>query len=238
VFEPGKDWLVIVKSGIKHKQEGRIMMYKRIFQAVFLALVLLLGSPGHVFASEVQWQIDWLDNGTLQEEVRISGANIIPADPTWKQSQEGSKLVLQREIPNWSTYQDIQDGLPLQVKEKNYIFFRQTYIGLSSKHTEGLFGQIGDADRFELSIKVPGFIVATSADQREESLAQWSFPNSSALLTETKLLQVITMDGFLLGIGIFFLGLAIIGIMFFRRLKKAERIIDEEYGVPKANIDN
>lgn len=212
-------------------------MYKHIFQAVFLALVLLLGSPGYVSASEVKWQIEWLDNGTLQEQVSISGADIVPADPTWVQSREGTQLILQRAIPNWSAYQAIQDRLPLQVTEKNHILYRQTYIGVSAEHPEGLFSQISGADRFDLSVKVPGFIVATSADQKTEFLAQWSLPNSSALLTKTELLNVITMDGFLLGMGVFLLGLLIIGIMYFRRLRKANRIITEEYGVPKSNTE-
>lgn len=212
-------------------------MYKHIFQAVFLALVLLLGSPGYVSASEVKWQIEWLDNGTLQEQVSISGADIVPADPTWVQSREGTQLILQRAIPNWSAYQAIQDRLPLQVTEKNHILYRQTYIGVSAEHPEGLFDQISGADRFDLSVKVPGFIVATSADQKTEFVAQWSLPNSSALLTKTELLNVITMDGFLLGMGVFLLGLLIIGIMYFRRLRKANRIITEEYGVPKSNTE-
>lgn len=200
-----------------------------------LTLIFIGTLTNGASASDIQWQIRWMDNGTLQEQVRVLEPDIIPEDSSWQRSKEGDQFVLRREVKNWSSYQELQHRLPLQVKQKNYIVFKQVEVGIDNGQSKELFQQLKGSKSLDLTLNVPGIIIGNSADNADESNATWAFSDSAELLQETSLLKVITVDGLILGIEILVAGLLIILIKFFRRLKKVDQIIEEEYSLTKIN---
>ena len=80
---------------------------------IFVVLVGQMIGPRTAIAADIDWQIRWQDNGTLQEEIQISGRDIIPADSDWQVSQEGDRYILRREVENWQKLRkQCQDRLP------------------------------------------------------------------------------------------------------------------------------
>jgi len=210
-------------------------MRKHFLPIIMLTLIFIGTLTNGASASDIQWQIRWMDNGTLQEQVRVLEPDIIPEDSSWQRSKEGDQFVLRREVKNWSSYQELQYRLPLQVKQKNYIVFKQVEVGIDNGQSKELFQQLKGSKSLDLTLYVPGIIIGNSADNADESNATWAFSDSAELLQETSLLKVITVDGLILGIEILVAGLLIILIKFFRRLKKVDQIIEEEYSLTKIN---
>jgi hypothetical protein len=186
--------------------------------------------PRVVVASDVDWRIHWQEDGILHEEVKIMGPDIVASDHDWDIRREGNQNLLQREV-KWSSYQESQDRLPLQIKQNNYIVFKLTQIDISG-NAGGMYSHLIGLDGFELTIVTPGIIISTyGGNQINESSSKWVFSNSTELLEENRVLKFIMIDGFLLGIVILFFGLLVIVIKFIRHLKNAERIIEEEYSL-------
>jgi hypothetical protein len=131
-------------------------------------------------------------------------------------------------VKNWSIYQESKDRLPIKIVQKNYIVFKQNHIDIS-EDAGGLFAQLNGLTGFHLTMVIPGFILGSYGDRISESSSNWFFSSSAELLKENRLLKFITVDGLLLGIGIFSLGLLIIVSQFIRRMKRVERIIEQEY---------
>ena len=207
-----------------------MIMSKHFRLCIIMALVFLVILPRVVVASDVEWQIRWQEDGILQEEVKITGRDIVPRDHDWNIRTEGNRYILQREVKNWSSYRESQDRLPLQIRQSNYIVFKQTEIDISDE-AGGLFAQLNGLNGFHLTMDVPGIIIGSYGDRLSETSSNWVFSSSAELFKETRLLRFITVDGLLLGIVIFFLGLLVIVIQFLRRMKKVERIIEEEYSL-------
>ncbi len=209
-----------------------MIMNKYIRPCIILALVFLVVLPRVVVASDVEWQLLWQENGILQEEVKITGRDIVPRDHDWNISREGNRYLLTREVKNWSSYQESQDRLPIKIRQSNYIVFKQTEIDIS-EDAGGLFAQLNDLNGFHLTMVVPGIITGRYGDRISESSSNWAFSSNAELLNEKRILKFITVDGLLLGIGILFLGLLVIVIKFMKHLKKVDRIIEEEYSLTK-----
>jgi len=204
---------------------------KKIFcPGIIFILILMTILPGMATAGDASWQIRWRDDGSLQEEVRISGHDIVPEDTNWQSNREGDQYIFQREVKDWATYQGLKDRLPVEAVQNNYVIFKQAEVKTSDTHAEGLFVQLSPSDTLHLTLIVPGIITGSSANVIEESQASWVFIGGEQLGQQTGLIKFITVDGLLLGIGILFLGLLGVGIQFIIRLKKVNSIIEEEYG--------
>lgn len=211
---------------------------RRSFYLIGICLLVMAFLPKGALASGTEWQIICQENGSLQEVVRISGREILPGDTNWKQSQEGQQQIFYREVQNWETYQELKDKLPVTVRQSNYIFYTQTKIQIDTQQVGGLFEQIRGLNGFNLNIKVPGYIMLSSADRIDNSLATWVRPDSAELLKETMIIKIINIDGLLLGIGIFIMVLLIIVKVFMNHMKKVEEIIEEEYSLEKVENAN
>jgi len=201
--------------------------------SIIFALILMIILPGVATASDASWQLHWRDDGSLQEEVRISDHDIVPEDTNWQRNREGDQYIFQREVKNWSIYQELKDRLPVEVQQNNYIIFKQAEIKTSGLQVGGLFGELSPTDNLHLTLIVPGIITGSSANLVEESRASWVFIGGEQLVQQTGLIKFVTVDGLLLGIGILFLGLLGVVVHFVIRLKRVNRIIEEEYGGAK-----
>ncbi len=206
---------------------------RKSFCLIVMCLLVMAFLPKGALASGTEWQIICKENGSLQEVVRISGRDIFPGDTNWQQSQEGHQQIFYREVQNWETYQELKDKLPITVRQKNYIVYKKTELKISNQPVGGLFEQLDGLPGFNLHIEVPGFIMGSSADRTDVSLATWVMSDSAELLKETMIIKIINIDGLLLGIGIFIMGLLIIVKKFMNQIKKVEEIIEEEYSLEK-----
>lgn len=213
---------------------------KKYFCAISILVVLALPLiwPRAAAAADIEWQLHWLDNNKVQEEIQTSAQNFITTDTNWNVSQEGDKHILRREVDNWQSYEAMTDKLPLQVQQKNYLLYKKTEIKPNSEAATGLFQQLSNEDNLILTITVPGFIMGGSGEKIGESSAQWIFPNHADLLQRQEIMTVITMDGLLLGVVVVLLGMLFVAIRFFIGLRKVERIIASEYALTKINEDN
>lgn len=184
-------------------------------------------------ASQVKWQIKWMEDGQLMEEVRVPAeSKLTPTDQVWEHSQEDSEQVFRRDIPNWISYQNHKDRLPFIIEEKKNILYSYTVIKVDPQSSKDWFQQISESNDLELTMQVPGLVLASSADKRDDLKATWTFSPGAEILNDGLILKIVRIDGLVLGIGIVALGLIIGGIIFFRRLKKAEQIIADYYAIP------
>lgn len=197
----------------------------------FLLLSILI-MPGSVLAADIVWQLQWQDNGTLQEEVQIQGRQITDVDPSWKVRQEGEILILSREVADWSSYQTLPDSLPLEVKQRNYLVGRLLDINIAPPPSGNLWEQLQGLAGFHFNLSVPGYIKAAATQQWTESQATWELPDARIWMQPGSLARVITVDGFLLAVVIILLAVLGIGLAFRRQMKKADQIIYEEYIAP------
>jgi hypothetical protein len=76
-------------------------------------------------------------------------------------------------------------------------------------------------------------VFGSSADEQDPPTAVWHFNQGNDLYGKNLLMNVVHIDGLLMGVTIVGLGLIIGGTLFFRRLRKVDEIIAEEYGLPK-----
>jgi len=215
------------------------MIMRKHFYAIpiFIVLFMLMMCPRAAVAGDFEWKIRWQDNGVLQEEIQISGRQIITADTNWNVSQEGDRYILRREVENWQSYAEMKDRLPLQVQSKNYLVYKKIEIVTGLETATGLFQQINDADKINLNITVPGFLIVGFGEKIDESSARWTL-NHAELLQHQKMMTVITANGLLLSIGILFLGLLYVAVKFIKQLRKVDQIIAEEYSLTKINSDH
>lgn len=213
---------------------------KKYFCAISILVVLALPliCSRAAAAADIEWQLHWLDNNKVQEEIQTSAQNLITTDTNWSVSQEGDKHILRREVDNWQSYEAMTDKLPLQVQQKNYYLYKKTEIKPNSETATGLFQQISNEDNLILTITVPGFIMGGSGARIGESGAQWILPNHAQLPQSQAMMTVITMDGLLLGVVIVLLGMLFVAIRFFVRLRRVERIIESEYSVKRIKGDD
>lgn len=202
---------------------------RRYLLLIIFSLVFLFALPFTGVASETVWQIEWQGNNMI-EKITVFGLPAINADSQWEVTPNGERYSMQREVENWSNYQTLNDRLPIHILQKNFFVGQQIEIIIEPAAPQGLFEQLMETDEFNLIIKAPGFVTATSGEKIDDASYSWNRANFPRL-TEATLLKVITVDGLLLGIIIIGIGLSVIYINFFRHMKKVDKIIAEEYSV-------
>ncbi len=207
-------------------------MRKHLLYFTCLILVLFWVMPCQA-ASPVKWQLQWMETGELVEEVRIPiEITDAPTDQAWQRTQVGNEWIYQRDINGWSDYQSYNDGLPILVSENKNILYSLTEITSDTQSSPGGFEQVAGSRELQLIIEVPGLILTSTADQRNDLLSSWSFARGSDLAGEGILLKVVRVDGLVMGIGIVAIGMILAVVIFYRRLRRAEQIIAETYAIP------
>lgn len=184
-------------------------------------------------AGSIKWQLNWMETGDLREEVRVPvQITEAPTDKTWSHAQEGNEWIFQRDIKGWSSYQSHKDGLPFLITENKNILYSLTEIKADLESDQDWFEKIAGTNELKLTIEVPGLILTSTADQRNDLISSWIFPRGTDLAGEGVLLKVVRIDGLMMGIGIVAIGLFLAVFIFYRRVKSAEAIIAENYAIP------
>jgi hypothetical protein len=210
---------------------------KKYFPVLLIVFgLLLLSCPSSLAAGETAWTIKWNSNGSLDEKINISGHNVVVVDKEWNSSRSGQELVLTRHIKNWQEYSKLNDRLPLEIKEKNFLLLKSSSLTMQEETLPGcLYEQFSNLADARLSIEVSGIIRDTTADRSINSTATWNLGNSTALPLIN--LQAIVFDGVILGISFFVLCFTIIFIIYLNHIRKVNQLITQEYSLEKAAED-
>ena len=205
---------------------------------VLLALFLcLFFSP--VALAAANWQVDWKENGALQEKVVVSGQDLNNVESSWQRTASGNEIVFNRSVENWEAYNKLTDKLPVQASVKNLFFCNIiTLTALPEIETNSLYSSLDQSQTLRLEMNVPGIILDSSTSQRNENIVYWDIKNPGNSFDQGFTFQAIMVDGLGLGITILLIGAVILGIIFAARMRKVNRIIDETYSLDNIVIDN
>ncbi|HPT68712.1 MAG TPA: hypothetical protein PKW50_01095 [Syntrophomonas sp.] len=212
---------------------------KKHIPVVFLALFLcLFFSP--VALAAANWQVDWKENGALQEKVVVSGQDLNNVDSSWQRTATGNEIVFNRSVENWEAYNKLTDKLPVQATVKNLFFCNIiTLTALPQiQNNNTLYSSFDQSQTLRLEMNVPGIILDSSTSQRNGNIVYWDIKNPGNSFDQGFTFQTIMVDGLGLGITILLIGAVILAIIFAARMRKVNRIIDETYSLDNIVIDD
>lgn len=206
---------------------------------VILSLLLLLFCSQPALASQAEWQINWQESGVLQETVTVTDLTIQNSEPGWQKSTSGNQTSFTRTVDSWAEYNQLQDKLPLTAADKNYIILNATHLTALDQAAAGtLYAALSGVDSMKLTINVPGMILDSSVEPADKQRVEWAVNNPGQPFANSFSLNVLNLDGFMLGIAILTLG--VIGLFFFfiGRMRKVNRLIDETYSLDNVVIED
>ena len=215
-----------------------IRMRKHI-PIVVLSLFMCLLFSRAVLASGTDWQINWQEDGSLQEQVNVTGQELHNVDAGWQTSSTGSEVILSRNIENWEVYNNLADKLPLQAKVNNYLCCNIiTLTALPEVQKDTLYSSLDPYQAVRLKMNVPGIILDSSAVGKDNNTIHWIIKSPGENLGQDFIIRAIMIDGFGLGITILILGVIFLAIFFIARMRKVNRIIDETYSLDNIIIED
>jgi len=188
--------------------------------------------PGVALAYDAQWQMEWLDDGSIREQVTIPDPDFSAYDSSWSSAQSSGNTVLTREVKNWQAYEQLAQRLPVKVKHTNYIILSVTQINPDLTKSAFLFESF---DNSIIRIKVPGIISETSGTAVDDYTVQ--FGSSREFVGRQGVMKVVVLDGFMLGIVIVSVGLIVVLLLFGMRMRKIDRLIADEYSLEKVVLE-
>lgn len=203
-----------------------------------LCLLILFAYCTAAAAADVEWQIKWHEDGSLQEEVLVSGAHSVPTGSGWEISSRDNKQLLKRELKEAKTYNQQEDRLPIIVETSNYIIFQKTRINAEATKNPNLIFEAIKAEKMIFTMSVPAVIRNSTADKVDTSRATWNFEQADQILNASPMVEFITVDGFLLGISILIVGIIMVCILFVNRMHRVDRIIEELYSLENITLDD
>lgn len=213
------------------------MLMKKNFPFILVTvIILLLLQALPAMAAQVQWQLIWRDNNTLGETVTINQKDFRVDDPSWRLVEKGDQMVYERNIDNWQAYQQLNDRLPLAAKTENYVLWRTTGFQASKLDSPaaGMYAQVSEMGDANIIMRVPGIIASSSGRQLNEDQVEFSLASLERQTDSKDILQVVNLDGLLIGLILFILGFLVIMVVFVTRIRKVNRLIAEEYSMERA----
>lgn len=213
-------------------------MRKHIPAILFALFLCLYFSPAAM--ATVNWQIDWQENGALQEKVVVNGQDMNDnVDASWQKNVSGNDIVFSRSVESWEFYNKLADKLPVQARVKNLFFCNIiTLNALPEIQNNTLYSSIAPGQTLQLEMNVPGIILDSSTPQKGKNMVYWEIDNPGNGLGQNFIFQTIMVDGLGLGITILVIGTIILGIVFATRMRKVSRIIDETYSLDNIVIED
>jgi hypothetical protein len=216
---------------------GMIEMKKHIPTVLLTLFLCLFFSPTALAAAN--WQIDWQENGALQEKVVVSGQDLNNVDSSWQKNASSNEIVLSRSVESWEAYNKIADKLPVQAMVRNLFFCNIiTLTALPEIQNNTLYSSLDQSQTLRLEMNVPGIILDSSTAQKEKDMVYWEIKNPGNGFGQDFVFQTIMVDGLGLGITILVIGAIILGIFFVARMRKVSRIIDETYSLDNIVIED
>ncbi|NLW91044.1 MAG: hypothetical protein GXY34_05535 [Syntrophomonadaceae bacterium] len=210
---------------------------RRNFPILLLLVAFVLFTvTGSLAAAEVpSWELTLRDDGRIAERVTLSVGTSYEADE-WNNLQSSDPLVLERVVNDWPAYMEFKDRLPLQMLQKNYIIWQDVEINKNSAvSSTGAAAAVLSQDNSKIIFRVPGIINAHAGNQVTEEQVEVSALEARKLADGQAFIQATTFDGLMMGIVLFVLGFLVVGIVFMNRIRKVNRLIEEEYSLERAH---
>ena len=202
---------------------------------LMVVIALFIGIESLYAADVPGWQLNLRDDGSLQETITLT-ANPQISGAGWKFQQQGDNWIGERTAKNWQVYQAQSERIPLEVETKNYLIWQNIIIkkdNVNRPTAEMLAPLLADKNS-TISFRVPGIIQESSGKQIGEDRVEFNLTAFMAISDGKTLLHVTTFDGLVMGITLFVLGFLVVVIIFMNRIRKVNRLIDEEYSLEKA----
>jgi len=202
---------------------------------LLMVAVILLAVTGPLAAAEVpSWQLTLRDDGTIAERVTLP-AGISCKTDEWNVISGNEGLAAERTVKDWSAYMKLNDRLPLQIDKKNYILWQDVEIKNNmAAEPEGVAEAVLGIDASKIQFRIPGIMNANAGTQTAEDQVEVTVADMNGLANGTALLQVTTFNGLMLGIVLFVLGFLVVVIVFMNRIRKVNKLIDDEYSLERA----
>jgi hypothetical protein len=220
------------------ERKGMLMLTRKKMVGLWLLLLFFLITPQVAAASDVNWQITWEDNNTLNEKVTFHDSQLSREAPGWQYSKSGNAVILDRKVKNWAAYEKLQDKLPVHVAVKDYVLIKIiTFTTTPSKaRANTVIDKVSKQGTVNLEISVPGLIRGGSADKVEGVTAFWHLKNINDLGSQNTMLRVATFDGLVLGIVMAVVGLFIIFLVFLINIRRTHKYIEQEYSLTNLQL--
>lgn len=209
-----------------------------------LLLLSLFIFPAPVTAQQVDWNLIWQDDGTIEETVRVmgKGEDLSVDEQDWKviRTSGSNQVILTREVDDWAAYSRQTDRLPIRAETRDYIILQITRI--KTEHpvppSAGLYRQVAELSEARLSIQVPGIVREHSAYGVENSQkAIWKLNRLDHLTGEDLVVKAVVFDGLLLAVLLVGGAVLIIGWVFLRSIRRVNQLIEEEYSLENVQLD-
>ncbi|MGE5389908.1 MAG: hypothetical protein ACM3PE_02480 [Deltaproteobacteria bacterium] len=213
-----------------------MLMRKNFPILLLLVAIILFTSAGPLTAAQAPaWQLTVRDDGTIAERVTLAAGSELKSTE-WQITSADGQLTAERTTKNWPAYMKLKDRLPLQFEKKNYILWQDIDIKKNSAITlQGLAATVLADNNSKISLRVPGVVNQSAGTQLAEDQAELTGSVIGQLGDGASLLQATTFNGLMLGIILFVLGFLVVVIVFMNRIRKVNRMIEEEYSLEKAH---
>lgn len=212
------------------------MLMKKNFPILplMVAIILLVAASPLAAAQSPTWQLTLRDDGTIAERVTLTAGGEVQS-PEWKLSSADGLLIAERTTKNWSAYMKLKDRLPLQFEKKNYILWQNIDFKKNNEVTPIALTAVVLADSgSKITLRVPGIVNQSAGTQLAEDQAELTGLAVSHLSDGSSMLQAITFDGLMLGIILFIVGFLVVVIVFIKRIRNVNKLIEEEYSLERA----
>lgn len=211
--------------------------------AAFLIMILVVAAwPAHAIGADITWTMKWQSNQVLIETVSGDDLSILEKSYGWQEAS-GTPGVMTRTTQDWTTYDSLQQRLPLQTREKNYFLFKTIRLQPDSPvQSNSTLQQLFQKHNGSIVIEVPGFIKDYTATEVKPTAdgftATWKVDAGSG--PETIILGITAIILNVLPIVITSLAVAwlIIWILFRRQVKRMNQLIEEEYSLDNLGTDH
>lgn len=213
-----------------------MLMRKNFPILLLLTAVVLLATAGPLLAAEAPlWQLTLRDDGTITEKVTVPAAADLKPDG-WKVVTADGQLVAQRTVKDWASYTQLTDRLPLQIDKQNRLIWQDVEIDKqgSQASAAGLAATVLANDQSRIMFTVPGFIDQNVGNQLDADQVEVTALELNKLADGQSVLQMTILNGLMLGISLFVLGFLVVVIVFMNRIRRVNRMIEEEYSLEKA----
>ncbi len=205
------------------------------FPLMSLIICLVLGVTAvPVLGADAEWELQWRENGTLIETVMLPSRLAVAPIEGWQTRQQVAHTVFRRETKGWEQYQQLTDRLPLVAQTQNLVFFSTTRFKVEEyQPAEGVYTLLRNYPNVDVIVEVPGTIEHSQGALTEENIAHWGLDELLRQGNTATVLQVFTMDGFLVGLVLFLLGFIAVLTFYITRVRKVRKLIEEEYSLEK-----
>jgi len=186
---------------------------------IMIGLIYILWSPLAALAdNQVGYSLIWRDDGVIQEAI-----------------VDEQNITIKKEVQDWEAYATLPEKLPVNSTTKDYFILKiLTLTKDQSQWQPESYVNLDEQGEHRLSIQVPGFILESTADEINDTIAIFDLNTFNRIEQNDLVLKAIVFDGLKLGASVFSVGFVIIVLVFANGIRKTNRFIKEEYSLEKA----